>query len=80
MCIRLWYHHLIQSLICLIRVESLRLRQWSQCYGLLNVYTFIVSLSNSKSDLSNPSRIIKTEAMEPVWWLIKCVYIYGIII
>ena len=44
------------------------------------MYTIMVSLSNSKSDLSNPSRIFKTEAMEPVLQLIKCVYIYGVII
>ena len=35
----------------------------------------MVSQSNLKSDLSNPSRIFKIEAMEVVLWLNKHVYL-----
>ena len=32
------------------------------------------TLLNVKSYLSNPSRMLKTEAMKAVLWLVKCVY------
>ena len=35
--------NLIWSLVCLIQVESLRLKQWRLCYGSSNAYTFFDS-------------------------------------
>ena len=39
-------------------------------------WTFMISQSNLKPYLSNPSRICKIEAMEAVLWLIKRVYFF----
>ena len=36
----LWYHNLIQSVICLMQVEFYRV-QCRRCYGSLNVHTFL---------------------------------------
>ena len=40
------YHTLIYGLICLIQVESLRLRQWRRCCDSLNVYIYVLLTRN----------------------------------